>query len=90
MISAMTAHNIYETAKANKRLAWLQLEEAITKAAENGECMVVFKTTPGMNFPEHRKDVKKKLEDLGYEVAYRHYEEDRGWISGDIYTISWH
>lgn len=88
MINAIDARNITEKVKEESKNAWLQVEKAIVDAANKGQSMVLFKTHPGLEFLEHRKEVKAKLEAAGFTVTYSKYEYD-DWTFGNVYTISW-
>ena len=89
MISAKLAKEIAVKADQDSKNAWLQLEKRIDEAAKKGKTSIIFKTHPGMEFIENRKEVAAKLRLLGYEVSYRKYDEDCGYITGNIYNISW-
>lgn len=88
MINAKTAREVTNRVIDESKNAWLQLEKAIEKAMNEGIGYTTFTTKPGLEFKEHRKDVKAKLEAEGFEVSYRKYENN-DYEFGNIYTIRW-
>lgn len=88
MINAKTAREVTNRVIAERQNPWRQLELAIEEAMNNGIGHVTFTTKPGMEFKEHRKEVKAKLEAEGFNVEYRKYNNN-DYEFGNIYTIYW-
>ena len=89
---AVNARAITEIARQPKN-AWQKLFERIKEEAENGKSVLVFdENKEGACFSEHRKEVKKKLEELGYECSYRRVQDEPYFFNSlyhNEYTISW-
>lgn len=72
---------------------WTKLFNRIKEEATKGNFMLLFdEETEKVKFKEHRKEVKNKLEALGYSVTYsRHKDTDD--YNGDTYhnryVIEW-
>ena len=88
MINAKTAREATNRAIAESKDAWLQVEKAIVEAMSKGKSYINFETKPGLEFVEHRKDVKAKLEAEGFTVSYQKYDRN-DYEFGNVYTISW-
>lgn len=94
MINAMYAHNFAECVqeeKKNPKYIWKVLNDCIEYAMNRGEFSIEFSETFDLRFDEHRKEVKRKLEEYGYKVEYRKFMDgDRDyqmWLNK--YFISW-
>lgn len=92
MITAKEAHLLAETRRLEN--AWDKLFERIEKEANNGNFTLIFdEEIENVFFEEHRKEVKKKLEDLGYEVSYSRMKDQDFYYGGycfhNKYAISW-
>ena len=89
---AVNARAITEIARQPKN-AWQKLFERIKEEAENGKSVLVFdENKEGACFSEHRKEVKKKLEELGYECSYHRVQDEPYFFNSlyhNEYTISW-
>lgn len=98
MISAFEAKKgsdkVWEL-RNDKNYAWEILNKSIEKAIKFGQYMVVFEETEYCRFYEDRKNVKEKLENMGYKVEYKRYrvvnykKTDIPNEYLNIYTISW-
>lgn len=89
---AINARAITEIARQPKD-AWKKLFERIKEEAEHGNYTLVFdEVIEGVSFNEHRKEVKKKLEELGYECSYRRVKNE-AYFFNDLYhneyTVGW-
>lgn len=73
--------------------AWDKLFEKIKKKAEEGYSSVIFdEEIEQAWFKEHRKEVKKKLEEMGYRVDYRRMiNSDSDWGNDyhNEYCVGW-
>ena len=89
---AVNARAITEIARQPKN-AWHKLFERIKEEAENGKSTLIFdEDNEGVIFSEHRKKVKKKLEELGYECSYRRVKNEEYFFNNQYhneYTVSW-
>ena len=89
---ATDAHAITESARQPKNV-WNKLFERIKEEAEHGKFMLVFdEDKEDVSFSEHRKEVKRKLEELGYECAYRRVANEPDFLNSlyhNEYTICW-
>lgn len=89
---AVNAHAIAEIARIPED-AWFKLFSRIKKEAERGNFMLVFdENEEGVVFSENRKEVKKKLEELGYECSYRRVKNEPYFFNDlyhNEYTIKW-
>lgn len=89
---AANARAITEIARTPKN-AWHKLFERIKEEAEHGNSTLVFdEERECATFSEHRKEVKKKLEELGYECSYRRIADREYFFPNTYhneYTISW-
>lgn len=91
-MKAIDAHVI--TQLARKPIdPWNKLFNRIKEEAEHGQFMLVFdEEAEGVRFKEHRKEVKKKLEELGYFVSYRRQRDNDDWYVEayhNRYVIEW-
>ena len=72
---------------------WNKLFNRIKEEAEHGQFMLLFdEEAEGVKFKEHRKDVKSKLEELGYGVTYsrqRDSDDYYGETYHNRYVIEW-
>lgn len=92
------AKEMFEELKTGKPIdAWDKLFIAIEESAKCGFNEIIFnEEKQSIKFKEHRKKVKNRLEELGYNVSY-HREEDnsclREWHDivtyHNVYEISW-
>lgn len=94
MINAICAHRFAECVNAEKKnpkYIWKVLNDRIEYAMNRGEFHIEFSETFNLRFDEHRKEVKRKLEELGYKVEYRRFMVgDRDWQMWlNKYFISW-
>lgn len=94
MVDAAYAHQFAESVLADKNrpdYIWSVLNERIEQAMCRGKFNVEFSETFDLRFKEHRKEVKRKLEELGYKVKYRRFViGDRDYqIYLNQYFISW-
>lgn len=94
MIHANNARVIAETINEEKKkpkYIWKVLNNRIEYAMNRGEFSIEFSETFDLRFDEHRKEVKRKLEEYGYKVEYRKFMDgDRDyqmWLNK--YFISW-
>lgn len=91
-ITALDARIITETAKVPIG-AWAKLFELIKENAQLGYSMLIFdEEKENVKFKEHRKEVKKKLEELGYNVTYSRVKYSDNWhgeIYHNRYIINW-
>lgn len=89
---AIDARAITEIARTPKN-AWHKLFERIKEEAEHGNFRLVFdEDKEGVSFSENRKEVKRKLEELGYECSYRRVANEPYFFNSlyhNEYTISW-
>ena len=89
---ATYARAITEIANARKG-AWHKLFQRIKEEAEQGNSKLVFdEERQCVSFTEHRKEVKKKLEELGYECSYRRVADIESFWPNTYhneYTVSW-
>lgn len=89
---AVNARAITDIARSPKN-AWHKLFERIKEEAEHGNSTLIFdEQRECVVFSEHRKEVKKKLEELGYECSYRRVaDEDYFYMNTyhNEYTVSW-
>ena len=89
---AEDAHAITELARKPIN-PWDKLFNRIKEEAEHGQFMLLFdEEVEGVKFKEHRKDVKKELELLGYSVSYsrqRDSDDYYGEIYHNRYVIEW-
>lgn len=73
--------------------AWDKLFEKIKERAENGFYQLCFdEETEGVRFKEERKEVKRKLEELGYIVTYSRQLDANGYFGQkyhNFYRVSW-
>lgn len=94
MIHANDARVIAETINAEKKspkYIWKVLNDRIEYAMNRGDFSIEFSETFDLRFDEHRKEVKRKLEEYGYKVEYRRFMVgDRDWQMWlNKYFISW-
>lgn len=94
MIHANDARVIAETINVEKKkpsYIWKLLDDRIEYAMNRGDFSIEFSETFDLRFNEHRKEVKRKLEELGYKVEYRRFMVgDRDWQMWlNKYFISW-
>ena len=90
-ISAAYA-NLITTAARSPEDPWEKLFKRIMQEAKRGQSMLVFdEEVESVKFVEHRKDVKKKLEDLGYCVSYSRIKDTDNYIDAfhNRYVIEW-
>lgn len=89
---ALNARAITDIARQPKG-AWQKLFERIKEEAECGNSVLIFdEEKEGVCFSEHRKEVKKKLEKLGYECSYRRVSSEHYFFNNlyhNEYTINW-
>lgn len=89
---AVNARAITEIARQPKN-AWQKLFERIKEEAEHGNFMLVFdEDNEGVSFVENRKEIKAKLEELGYKCSYRRIKNENYFFNDlyhNEYTISW-
>lgn len=89
---AVDAHAITELARKPID-PWNKLFNRIKEEAEHGQFMLLFdEEAEGVKFKEHRKDVKKELELLGYSVSYsrqRDGDDYYGETYHNRYVIEW-
>ena len=89
---AVNARAITEIARQPKN-AWHRLFERIKEEAENGNSTLIFDEEKELvMFSEHRKEVKNKLEELGYECSYRRVPDNISFYANTYhneYTVSW-
>lgn len=89
---AVDARAITEIARQPKG-AWQKLFERIKEEAECGKSVLIFdEEKQGVRFSEHRKEIKKKLEELGYECSYRRVPSEPYFFNDlyhNEYTVSW-
>lgn len=94
-MSLMKAEKAHERAEwARKPVnVWDKVFDRIGEEADNGRFMLVFdEEKENVRFKEHRKEVKQKLEELGYSVSYRRVRDDDDWCGvayHNCYTIEW-
>ena len=91
-ISAVDAYKITEIARKPID-AWDKLFDCIKRTAEKGYSVLVFdEEKENVRFKEHRKEVKKRLEELGYRVSHARVRDD-DYYYGEAYhicyTIAW-
>lgn len=90
----ITAKEAYHVAKVkNSQTTWDKLFARIEENANNGKFSLIFdEEIEKAHFSEHRKEVQKKLEDLGYNVYYERVK-DRDYYNGynyhNQYKIIW-
>lgn len=95
MIRANEAKNKTDAVIARKEkdaLPWRRLENEIKKAISRGEYNLHFEERIDSKFVENRKEIKNRLEDLGYKVEYHRFIYDscyRPYIYLNCYDISW-
>lgn len=94
MVNAMYAHRFAECVKEEKKnpkYIWKVLNDRIEYAMNRGEFSIEFSETFDFRFDEHRKEVKRKLEEYGYKVEYRRFEiGGKDWqMYLNKYFISW-
>lgn len=94
MIHANDAHVIAEVINEEIRkpkYIWKVLNDRIEYAASRGDFCIEFSESFDFRFEEHRKEVKRKLEELGYKVEYRKMVIDgrECQIYLNKYFISW-
>lgn len=91
-ISAIEACKITEIARKPVN-PWNKLFDGIRKAAEKGHSTLTFdEESEGVRFAEHRKEVKKKLEKLGYVVSYSRLMDKDCYFDEayhNCYVVSW-
>ena len=91
MITALHARTITENVRA--KTAWDKLFKLIDTNAKLGNSMVIFdEESENAKFEEHRKEVKKKLEELGYRVDYSRVRDSDDWYGESFhnrYVIYW-
>ena len=91
-IKAIDARIITEAAKIPVD-AWTKLFELIKETAQLGHSMLVFdEEKENVKFQEHRKEVKKELEELGYVVSYSRVKDSDDWYAETYhnrYVINW-
>lgn len=91
-ITALDARITTEAAKIPVD-AWTKLFKLIRKNAKLGLSMLVFdEEKENVRFKEHRKEVKKNLEELGYKVSYSRVKDNDDWYGNDYhncYIINW-
>ena len=91
-ITATEANKITKVARIPPN-PWDKLFCAIRSAANNGMSGIFFdEEDEGVYFKESRKEVKRKLEELGYKVTYKKLRNsdfyyDNGYHNN--YMISW-
>lgn len=89
---AEDAHAITELAR--KPISpWNKLFNRIKEEAEHGQFMLLFdEEAEEVRFNEHRKDVKRELELLGYSVTYSRQKDSDDWYGEayhNRYVIKW-
>lgn len=94
MISANKAKEIAKEANAyynSPEYPWDVLNEEIQKTSKNGKNYLTYSTNTFPAFHENRKEVRRKLEELGYQVEYRRFSEgDRDYqYTYNVYYIKW-
>ena len=91
-ISASGAYRLTEIARRPID-AWYKLFDCIKKTAEKGYTTLVFdEEKENVRFKEHRKEVKKRLEELGYRVYYAKVRDNDDYYGESYhicYTIVW-
>ena len=94
MIHANNARVIAETINEEKKkpkYIWKVLNDRIEYAVSRGDFHLEFSESFDLRFEEHRKEVKRKLEELGYKVEYRRFmvgnRDYQMWLNK--YFISW-
>ena len=76
MIQANDAHTIAEVINEEikkPKYIWKALNDRIEYAASRGDFCIEFSESFDYRFEEHRKEVKRKLEEFGYKVEYRSF-----------------
>lgn len=94
MTNAAYARYFAESVLADKSrpdYIWSVLNERIEQAMYRGQFHIEFSETFDLRFNEHRKEVKRKLEEYGYKVEYRRFmvgdRDYQMWLNK--YFISW-
>ena len=91
-ITALDARLTTEAAKVPID-AWTKLFELIMETAQLGHSMLIFdEEKENVKFKEHRKEVKKELEKLGYSVSYSRVRDSDDWYGETYhnrYAINW-
>ena len=91
-ISAIDAYKITEIARKPID-AWDKLFDRIRETAEKGYSALIFdEEKEKVRFKEHRKEVKNKLEELGYRVSHARVRDDDDYYGETYhicYTIAW-
>ena len=89
---AEDAHAITELARKPIN-PWDKLFERIKEEAERGHFILVFdEEKERVKFLEHRREVKKELEELGYIVSHCRVKDDDDYYGETYhirYTINW-
>ena len=89
---ARDAHVLTELARKPIK-PWDKLFNRIKEEAEHGQFMLIFdEEAEKVTFKEHRKEVKSKLEELGYSVTYSRQRDSDDWCGvtyHNRYVIEW-
>lgn len=89
---AADAHVITELARKPIN-PWDKLFNRIKEEAEHGQFILLFdEEAEKVTFKEHRKEVKRKLEELGYIVTYSRQRNSDDWYGityHNRYVIEW-
>lgn len=94
MIAANEAREIVKKANSyyySPEYPWDVLNDEIQRASNDRKNYYEYSERFLPHFHEHRKEVKQKLEQLGYEVEYRKFTEgDRDYQNTyNVYYIRW-
>lgn len=91
-ITALDARIMTEMAKV-KMSAWAKLFELVEETAQSGHSKLIFdEEKENVKFEEHRSEVKKELEKLGYNVVYKRVKDINDWYGETYhnrYVINW-